>query len=40
MKKRLSRVFGAIVLMLTATASMGCMLAMMDEPFAPASLRD
>lgn len=40
MKKRLAKVFGAIALMLTGVASMGCMIFLMDEPVAPASFQD
>ncbi len=40
MKKRLAKVFGAVALMLTGAASMGCMLMFLDEPVAPSSLCD
>ncbi len=40
MKKRLAKFFGVVVLMLTGAASMGCMVLLIDEPLAPASLRD
>ncbi len=40
MKKRLAKVFGAIALMLTGAASMGCMIVFLDEPVAPTSFQD
>lgn len=40
MKKRIAGIVGALALMLTAGASMGCMLIFADEPTAPKSLMD
>lgn len=40
MKKRIAGFIGALALMLTGAASMGCMVFLMDEPTAPKSLID
>lgn len=40
MKKRIAGFIGALALMLTGAASMGCMIFFVDEPVAPKSLRD
>lgn len=40
MKKKLAGVLGAVAMMLTGAASMGCIFLLMDEPTSPASLRD
>lgn len=40
MKKKLAGVLGAVAMMLTGAASMGCVFWLVDEPTSPASLRD
>lgn len=40
MKKGFAKILGAVALMLTGAASMGCMLVFMDEPEACASFQD
>lgn len=40
MKKRIAGFIGALALMLTGAASMGCVILFMDEPAALKSLRD
>ncbi len=40
MKKRIAGFIGALALMLTGAASMGCVFLLMDEPMAPKSLKD
>lgn len=40
MKKRIAGIIGALALMLTAGASMGCMVMILDEPVAPKNLID
>lgn len=40
MKKRIAGIIGALALVLTGAASMGCMLIFVDEPVAPKSLID
>lgn len=40
MKKRIAGIIGALALVLTGAASMGCMLIFVDEPEAPKSLID
>ena len=40
MKKRIAGIIGALALVLTGAASMGCMILLVDEPVAPKSLID
>ena len=40
MKKRIAGIVGALALVLTGAASMGCMIILFDEPNAPKSLID
>ncbi len=40
MKKRIAGIIGALALVLTGAASMGCMVMILDEPEAPKSLID
>ena len=40
MKKRIAGIIGALALVLTGAASMGCMFILLDEPEAPKSLVD
>ena len=40
MKKRIAGIIGALALVLTGAASMGCLLFLVDEPTAPKSLID
>lgn len=40
MKKRIAGIIGALALVLTGAASMGCMLFLIDEPEAPKNLID
>ena len=40
MKKRIAGIIGALALVLTGAASMGCMVMILDEPQAPKSLID
>lgn len=40
MKKRIAGIIGALALVLTGAASMGCMIMILDEPVAPKSLID
>lgn len=40
MKKRIAGIIGALALVLTGAASMGCMFILLDEPTAPKSLID
>ena len=40
MKKRIAGIVGALALMLTASASVGCVLMVFDEPQAPKNLID
>lgn len=40
MKKRIAGIIGALALVLTGAASMGCMILLIDEPVAPKSLID
>ena len=40
MKKRMAGIIGALALVLTGAASMGCLLFLVDEPNAPKSLID
>ena len=40
MKKRIAGIIGALALVLTGAASMGCMIMILDEPEAPKSLID
>lgn len=40
MKKRIAGIIGALALVLTGAASMGCMIILLDEPNAPKSLID
>lgn len=40
MKKRIAGIIGALALVLTGAASMGCMIFFADEPTSPKSLID
>ena len=40
MKKRIAGIIGALALVLTGAASMGCLVILLDEPQAPKSLID
>ena len=40
MKKRIAGIIGALALVLTGAASMGCLLFLVDEPSAPNNLID
>lgn len=40
MKKKIAGIIGALALMLTAGASVGCLVILLDEPTAPKSLID
>lgn len=40
MKKRIAGIIGALALVLTGAASMGCMVFLFDEPTSPKSLID
>lgn len=40
MKKRLSMILGAVALMATGAASMGCIWMLIDEPNSIAALKD
>ena len=40
MKKRIAGIIGALALVLTGAASMGCLFMLIDEPTAPKNLMD
>ncbi len=40
MKKRIAGIIGALALVLTGAASMGCLVILLDEPQAPKNLID
>lgn len=40
MKKRIAGIVGALALVLTGAASMGCLVILLDEPQAPKNLID
>lgn len=40
MKKRIAGIVAAVAMMLTGAASMGCMMFLVDEPYAPKTFKD